>query len=148
MDKKIGAIENGINLDHIPQGNAWLIIRLLKLGRRYPMGIGLNLVSKRIGFKDLVKIENYYLTDNELAKIRIFAHGATYSEIKNYEIVKKIQLTRPELIEDIIICPNHRCISHEYKSLFKIQSKGEHIMAKCHYCECNYDMANLTQFKL
>ena len=59
MDKKIGAIANGVNIDHIPQGNAWHILRLLKLERKYPVGIGLNLISKRMGLKDLVKVENY-----------------------------------------------------------------------------------------
>lgn len=148
MTKKIGAIANGVNLDHIPQGNAWYIIKLLKLERKFPVGIGLNLPSQRMGFKDLVKIENYRLTPEQLHKVSVFAYGATYSEIENYEVVQKIQLTLPESIQEIIVCPNHRCVSHQYKSLFKLRSNGDNLSAQCHYCEHNYDLTKLTEFKL
>lgn len=146
MDKKIGAIANGVNIDHIPQGNAWAIIRLLKLARRYPVGIGLNLVSKRMGLKDLVKIENYRLTETQIKQISIFAYGATYSEIENYQVVRKFQLTLPEYIDEIIVCPNHRCISHQHQSRFKLQANSDNLIATCHYCEHNYDLKNLTEF--
>ncbi len=148
MNKKIGAIANGVNLDHIPQGNAWYIIKLLKLERKFPVGIGLNLPSQRMGFKDLVKIENYRLTAEQLHKVSVFAYGATYSEIENYEVVQKIQLTLPESIQEIIVCPNHRCVSHQYKSWFKLSSNGDKLTAQCHYCEHNYDLTKLTEFKL
>ena len=152
MHKKIGAIANGINLDHIPQGNAWYIIQFLKLERKYPVGIGLNLLSKRMGVKDLIKIENYRLTPVQLHSISIFAHGATYSEIENYQIITKRQLTLPDQIATIIVCPNIRCISRQYRSLFKFQlgnSKlGQHIIASCHYCEHNYALDQLNGFNL
>jgi len=147
-NKKIGAIENGINLDHIPQGNAWYIIRLLKLERKYPVGVGLNLVSKRLGVKDLVKVENYFLTESQLKAVSLFAPGATYSEIRDFEVVRKVQLTLPDIIEDLIVCPNHRCISHQYRSLFKLHSTNEHSIAQCHYCEHHFDLDVLKEFNL
>lgn len=148
MEKKIGALANGVNIDHIPQGNAWHIIKLLKLQRKYPVGIGLNLTSKRLGVKDLVKIENYVLTDEQLNAVSIFAPGATYSEIKDYQIVKKVQLAVPTEISDLVICPNHRCVSHQYRSKFSFNSERDKIVATCHYCEHNYDLSSLTEFNL
>lgn len=148
MDKKIGALANGVNIDHIPQGNAWHIIKLLKLQRKYPVGIGLNLTSKRLGVKDLVKIENYKLSDEQLKAISIFAPGATYSEIKNYQVVKKLQLSVPAEIENLVICPNHRCVSHQYRSKFRFNNDRDKIIATCHYCEHNYDLSNLTEFNI
>lgn len=147
-NKKIGAIENGINLDHIPQGNAWYIIKLLKLERKYPVGIGLNLLSKRMGVKDLVKVENYFLTDKQLKAVSVFAPGATYSEIRNFEVVRKIQLTLPESIDELIICPNHRCISHQYRSLFRLSYSNENAIAQCHYCEHHFNLSDLNAFQL
>ncbi|MEN9947019.1 MAG: hypothetical protein RLZZ293_1405 [Pseudomonadota bacterium] len=147
MSKKIGAIANGVNLDHIRQGNAWYIIKLLKLERNYPVGIGLNLPSQRLGYKDLVKIENFYCSEDQLERISLFAYGATYSEIKNFEIVRKIHLTLPK-VTDLIICPNHRCISHQYSSKFHLHINGDIIIARCHYCEHNYDLDGLNQFNL
>jgi aspartate carbamoyltransferase regulatory subunit len=148
MGKKIGAIANGVNIDHIPQGNAWYIIRLLKLQRKYPVGIGLNLPSQRMLFKDLLKIENYTLTEAQIKEISVFAPKATYSEIVNYEIIRKFQLELPECIENLIICPNHRCVSHQYRSKFSLKFTSGKNIARCHYCEHNYELGSLTEFKL
>ncbi|MDD3265694.1 MAG: aspartate carbamoyltransferase regulatory subunit [Burkholderiales bacterium] len=148
MENKIGALANGVNIDHIPQGNAWHIIKLLKLQRKYPVGIGLNLTSKRLGVKDLVKIENYKLSEEQLSAISIFAPGATYSEIENYQIVKKVKLTVATEIENLVICPNHRCVSHQYRSKFSFNNEREKVVATCHYCEHNYELSSLTEFNL
>lgn len=148
MEKKIGALANGVNIDHIPQGNAWHIIKLLKLQRKYPVGIGLNLTSKRLGVKDLVKIENYKLSEDQLKAISIFAPGATYSEIDNYQVIKKIQLVVPNEIESLVICPNHRCVSHQYRSKFSFKNEREKVIATCHYCEHNYELSSLTEFNI
>lgn len=148
MHKTIGAIENGVNIDHIRQGNAWYIVRLLHLKREYPVGIGLNLSSKRMGCKDLVKIENYRLSADEISRISLFAYGATYSEIENYKIIRKLQLTLPKEVLDIIICPNSRCISHHYKSHFYINETANKLIASCHYCNSKYELNQLDKFSL
>lgn len=149
MEKKIGIIQNGINLDHIPQGNAWYIIKLLKLdSSKYPVGIGLNLMSTKLGRKDLIKIENYKLSKRELELISIFAFAATYSEIDEFKVTRKETLKLPDRIDELIICPNHRCISHQYKSLFHLQQKNTELVAECHYCTKSYNLSSLTEFKL
>ncbi len=148
MTKKIGAIENGINLDHIVQGNAWYIIKLLRLNRQHAVGIGLNLPSRRMGVKDLLKIENFRMSQEQLHLVSVFAYGATYSEIENYQVVRKISLELPDIIKDLIICPNQRCISHQYKSCFKLNSTNDNIVARCHYCEQGFDLTSLTEYKL
>lgn len=147
--KTIGMIPKGINLDHIPQGNAWYIIKLLKLdSSKYPVGIGLNLTSEKLGRKDLLKIENYKLTQKEMKLISVFAVDATYSEIDDYKIIKKEQLKVPKKVDDLIICPNHRCISHQYKSLFYIHKKEDKLIVECHYCTKNYKLEELTEFNV
>lgn len=149
MTKTIGMIKNGINLDHIPKGNAWYIIKLLKLDNsKYPVGIGLNLISTKLGQKDLLKIENYKLSNRELELISIFAFNATYSEIDDFQVIKKIILKLPDKIDELIICPNHRCISHQYKSLFYLKQKHDELTAECHYCTKSYNLTGLTNFKL
>ena len=149
MDKKIGIIESGINLDHMPQGSAWYIIRLLKLdSSKHPAGIGLNLISQKLGRKDLIKIENYKFSPRELELVSVFAPGATYSEIENFKVVRKLQLELPNKIAELIICPNHRCVSHQHKSLFILSANGNNPIAECHYCSQKYELKALNQYKL
>lgn len=149
MEKKIGRIENGINLDHLQLGSAWYIIKLLKLDNiKHPVGIGLNLGSKKMGKKDLIKIENYRLSPQELELISVFARGAMYSVIENYQVISKTQIQLPSEVNNLIICPNHRCISHQHKSRFHMEPKGNELIARCHYCENGYQLESLSEFNI
>ncbi len=117
--RHIGYIENGINIDHIPHGNAWFVMKILNLfNSESQTGVGLNLPSKKLGTKDLVKIENRNLTPNEIDAISLFCVGSTLSIIKDFTIAEKMVLQLPKHINDIIVCPNKRCVSHQYRSKF------------------------------
>lgn len=135
--KQISYIANGVNIDHIPQGHALRIANALNLfdsSRR--IQVGLNLSSKRLGYKDLIKIENRILTIDEIDIISLFCVGATMSVIKDYEITEKITLQPAREINNIISCPNKRCVSKEYTSKFKTSiNRQKQICVKCHYCE-------------
>ena len=58
IDKRyIGYIQNGINLDHIPHGNAFFVMKILNLyNSTSQTGVGLNLPSRKLGLKDLMPL--------------------------------------------------------------------------------------------
>lgn len=149
-DKRyIGYIENGINIDHIPQGNAWYVMKVLNLlNSESQAGVGLNLPSRKLGFKDLIKIENRILTQNEIDAISLFCIGSTLSVIKDFVVIEKQTLDLPKQINDIIVCPNKRCISHQYTSKFTsfINRKNQTGVA-CHYCEKEFMLDEINQYK-
>ena len=149
-DKKhIGYIENGINIDHIPHGNAWYIMKILNLfNSDSQAGIGLNLPSKKLGTKDLIKIENRVLTTSEIDAISLFCTGSKVSIIKNFKVESKHVLELPKTVTDVIVCPNKRCVSHEHISKFNtFVNRKDEIIVKCHYCEKEYKVDEVTQYK-
>ncbi|MFN8769949.1 MAG: aspartate carbamoyltransferase regulatory subunit [Neisseriaceae bacterium] len=151
-DKKqhIGYLTNGINLDHIPSGNAWYIIKVLNLkNKNNQIGVGLNLPSKKLGLKDLIKIENGILTKDEIDAISLFCVGSSLSIIENYKVTKKIIISLPPVINNIIVCPNTRCVSHQHVSKF-ITSKNRQgkITLTCHYCEQTFFLENIKNYKI
>ncbi len=150
MKKHIGYIENGINLDHIPHGNAWYVMKVLNLNNSDTQtGIGLNLPSNRLGRKDLVKIENRTLTQSEIDAISLFCVGATLSVIEDFKVIQKMVLTLPDTVEDIIICPNERCVSKDYKSKFRgFVDRANNICVKCNYCEQEFLLNNIKDYKI
>lgn len=150
MEKHIGYIENGINIDHIPQGNVWYIIKILKLDKSSSqVGIGLNLPSKKFGKKDLIKIENHSISQNEIDSISTFCMGSTLSVIKDFKVIEKKTLELPKKINNIIICPNIRCVSRLYKSQFNSSINHNHkIYVKCYYCEQSFLLNELSEYKL
>jgi aspartate carbamoyltransferase regulatory subunit len=146
MKKHIGYIENGINLDHIPCGNAFYIMKILNLhGSKQQTGIGLNLPSKKLGTKDLIKIENRLLTDAEIDTISLFCVGSTLSVIADFKVIEKIKIALPRIVKNLVICPNRRCISHEHNSLFITNNNylEQQIRVTCHYCEQTFLLSEL-----
>lgn len=134
----VSAIQNGTVIDHIAEGQALKIIRLLRLlEKKYTITVGLNLPSKRLGLKDLIKIENHNLTTEEANEITIFAPLATINIIKNFEVESKVITSLPSSITNVFICPNISCItlSEPIESFFFIEEQGQKIKLTCKFCE-------------
>ena len=133
----VTAINNGTVIDHIPAGQAITILRLLKLvDHKNQITIGLNLMGSR-GLKDLIKMENRYLSEREAHEIAIFAPDATINVIKDFKVIKKQSALLPETIVDIMRCPNPRCITQNepLKTYFTLRKYNEVIKLRCKYCE-------------
>ena len=63
----VSAIDNGVVIDHIPAGQSLKIMRLLHaVNSKQRVTLGLNLRSKTLKLKDLIKIENRALTRQEI----------------------------------------------------------------------------------
>lgn len=138
----VSAIKNGTVIDHIAVNQALRIVHLLGLKHsRHKITIGLHLPSKRLGLKDLIKIENRILTDQEANDIVVFAPAATINVIENYEVVKKFATSLPNEMRDVFACPNPVCITREETrpSHFYIREQGKQIKLCCHYCEKIFD---------
>lgn len=134
----IAAIKQGVVIDHITTGQALTIVKILKLPKtKTPVMLGLNLPSASMGSKDILKLEEYTLTDEECDKIAVLSPNATVNIIDDYKIADKMKLELPDKIAAIAPCPNHRCITNHEKveSLFVINKRGTlTIQLRCHYC--------------
>src|SRR5690242_12317836 len=101
----VSAIKNGTVIDHIRAGQALRIVKLLGLlENKNKVTLGLNLPSKLIGQKDLIKIENRALTNDEANEVVIFAPEATINIIKDFEVKQKINTHLPNIIANVFIC--------------------------------------------
>jgi len=141
MDEKmrsVAAIQEGTVIDRIPVGQAIRLISLLKLSK-HPnrISIGLNLPSRTMVLKDLIKIEKLFLTETEAQEMAIFAPTATLNLIRNYHVEKKMKASLPAQVLKILTCPNSSCITHTepVESRFYIKDDRQQIYLCCHYCE-------------
>jgi aspartate carbamoyltransferase regulatory subunit len=85
---QVEAIKRGTVIDHIP---GWFkLLTLFKLTETdQRITIGLNLPSGEMGRKDLIKIENTFLTDEQVNQLSLYAPQATVNRIDDYEVVGK-----------------------------------------------------------
>lgn len=137
----VSKIESGVVIDHIPSGKAFQVLKLLKLDPSARVLVAQNVESKRMGKKDLIKIEGSYLTSKEIDVIAFLAPNSTLNTIYEWEIKEKRQIILPEKIEGYFNCPNPLCPTNkEYtapKTIFKLLkgSKIEQTILKCTYCD-------------
>lgn len=142
----VAAIKHGTVIDHITAGQALKLIKLLKLNEQQnPVTIGLNLPSKTTGRKDIIKIENFVLTDQLAHEVSVFAPAATINLINDFQVYKKIQTKLPSEIKVIFTCANRNCITQQEKldTHFYIKSYGKKINLVCHFCEKSFDLDDM-----
>ncbi|MGL5285192.1 aspartate carbamoyltransferase regulatory subunit [Aeromonas sp. RU39B] len=138
---QVEAICNGSVIDHIPAGQGIKILKLFQLVETSErITVGFNLKSGQLGKKDLIKIENTRLTEEQANQLALFAPKATVNIIEEFEVVKKHQLELPAFIEGVFECPNSNCISHSepVPTHFKVREVKGEVRMKCKYCEKSF----------
>jgi len=142
---KVNAIKNGTVIDHIKAGTGLKVINILKLKQSDVIMLGINLRSKKIGKKDILKIENRELTHDEVNIIALIAPNATLTIINNYEVTQKQSLMMPKIIKELIVCPNPKCITNleGIASRFELTEEKTGTI-KCGYCEKKYQVDDVS----
>lgn len=132
----IDSIKTGFVIDHIPAGKAMDIYRLLSLDKlSCPVAMIMNAASKRMGKKDMIKIDADIEIDTDV--IGFITPGATVNVIKNGERVEKKTISLPQTLKNVVKCKNPRCISsceQQLDSVFKLTDR-ENKIYRCYYCD-------------
>lgn len=139
----LAALENGTVIDHIPCGQGMPIVKLLRLeATATRFVIGCNLDSPRLGAKDIIKIYDRFLSEDEANQVAVFAPEATISIVQSGEVDRKFQVVMPDEISGVLRCPNPRCISRsdEQQSRFRVRSSRAHSLLTCHFCEAQFTL--------
>jgi len=134
---KITSIEKGIVIDHIPAGFGIELFNYLKLDKAdYTVALIKNVYSEKMGGKkDIIKINNEI--DLDVNFLGLINPLITINIIENEKIIKKVKLTVPEKVINVIKCKNPRCVT-------SIETYTEHIFHlvdpekrsyRCEYCD-------------
>ena len=138
---QVEAINTGTVIDHIPAGQGVKILKELQLlNSTLRITVGVNLPSKALGLKDIIKVENRLFNEAEASELSLFAPTATINVIENYTVSEKFKMSIPEKLEGVFECPNSNCISHNepVQSFFMVRERGNEIQLKCKYCEKSF----------
>ncbi|XES78125.1 MAG: aspartate carbamoyltransferase regulatory subunit [Candidatus Bathyarchaeia archaeon] len=135
---RVSKIKDGTVIDHIRSGYALDVVRLLGItGHEHQVvTIAINVPSKQLHTKDLIKIEGRALNRQEVNRIALIAPRATINIIRNYSVVEKQEVKLPTVIEDIVKCINPTCISNSNEPIsprFRVETEDP-LLLKCHYC--------------
>lgn len=135
---RVSKIREGTVIDHITGGHALDVIRILGITGRTGgiVTVAINIPSKILKVKDIVKVEGRKIASAEVDKIALLAPHATINIIRSYRVVEKQRVKLPKVIRGIVKCANPACISNSdepVQATFYVE-REEPLRLKCHYC--------------
>lgn len=132
----IDSIKNGLVIDHIKAGKSMELYDYLNLeSLECPVAIIKNVSSKKMGKKDIMKIDADINVDIDL--LGYIDPNITVNIIKYGKLIEKKHPALPETITGVLKCKNPRCITtteQELPHIFKLTDK-ENKIYRCIYCD-------------
>jgi len=141
-------IKEGIVIDHIKPGKG---IEILSILRNHLKGRAVLLhraSSRRMGVKDMLKIEFGLSSEKDLELVALFSPNATINWIKDWEVVRKEEAKLPEEVRELLRCPNPRCITNDERerefitTVFRLDGPAY----VCRYCGARISIDEIPDY--
>lgn len=139
VELKVRPIKNGTVIDHIAAGQALNVLKILGISGATDaaLSVVVNVESEKLGKKDIVKVEDRELEEDEVDRIALIAPAATINIIRDYKVIEKHLVDLPDEIVGVVRCQNPSCISNTaepIKSRMLVKAKNP-VLLRCVYCE-------------
>lgn len=138
-------IENGTVIDHIPPFRGLKVLSILGIGENTKgrVAIVMNVPSKTMGRKDIVKVEGVLLEEKHVDKVALIAPQATLNIIKGGKVSRKDKVELPPSVAGVFACPNPQCItnSEPVETIFTKKNGG----LCCRHCERCFSADELAE---
>jgi aspartate carbamoyltransferase regulatory subunit len=139
VELRVKPIESGTVIDHIAGGQALNVLKILGISgtTEATLSVVMNVESKKLGRKDIVKVENRELKEEEVNKIALIAPAATINIIRDFKVIEKRNVDLPDEIVGVVKCQNPSCISNTTEPIKpRMIVKGKNpVLLRCTYCE-------------
>ncbi len=141
-------ISEGTVIDHIDEGMGLRVLGALGIdgGDGGLTTVALNVPSGKFKKKDIIKIEDRFLADDDTNKLAVIAPRATVNIIRNYKLAEKRRVSLPNEIERIFRCSNPDCITNSgrehIESVMDVIDR-EVLALKCRYCGRILDVSGI-----
>ena len=148
--RRVTAIRNGTVIDHIPAGHAMRVLEMLGINKSssVPVSMVMNVPSKKKGTKDIIKVEDRELTQDELNRLALVAPDAHVAIIRSYVVAEKLTIELGDEVTNVVRCTFSNCITTNHMEplphRLKVLSR-EPLELRCHYCGRPQDLEELVR---
>jgi len=140
-------IKDGTVIDHIDCGKGLQVLEALDIdGKRGDViTIALNVPSGKLKKKDIIKVENKFLEEDDTSKLAVISPSSTVNIIKNYKLVEKRRVSLPDEIDRIFRCSNPDCVTNSKEHIESVMDviDKDGLVLKCRYCSRMLDVNQL-----
>ena len=146
--RRVTAIKNGTVIDHVPAGKALSVLKMLGIGgyMSNPVSLVMNVPSKKMGGKDIIKVEDRELNQDELNRLALVAPDARVAIIRAYSVAEKLTIELGDEVTNVVSCTFSNCITTNPREplahRLKVMSR-EPLELRCHYCGRPQDLEEL-----
>jgi aspartate carbamoyltransferase regulatory subunit len=117
------------------------ILGVKELDKDSTVSVALHVRSQKLGWKDIVKVENMELSPRKVNAIALVAPTATISIIRDFKVQEKRAVDLPDRVLGVVRCPNPNCITNQsepVESEFEV-ARRRPVVLRCIYCERSVD---------
>jgi len=146
--RRVTAIRNGTVIDHVPVGKALSVLKMLGIdgSMSNPVSLVMNVPSQKMGGKDIIKVEDRELNQNELDRLALVAPDASVAIIRAYTVVEKMEINLTDEVVNVAKCTFTNCITTNPREPLPhrlIVCNREPLELRCHYCGKTQDIIGL-----
>ncbi len=148
--RRVTAIRNGTVVDHIPAGHALQVIQMLRINmtRTTPVSLVMNVPSDKLGRKDVLKVEDRELNQEELDRLALIAPSASIAIIRNHAVAEKLKVELADDLINIASCSFSNCITKNAREplpqRLRVISRDP-LEVRCYYCGRDQDLEELIE---
>lgn len=148
--RRVTAIRNGTVVDHIPAGHALQVIQMLRIDRTRttPVSLVMNVPSDKLGRKDVLKVEDRELSQEELDRLALIAPTASIAIIRNHAVAEKLRVELADDLVNIASCSFSNCITKNAREplpqRLRVISRDP-LEVRCYYCGRDQDLEELIE---
>ena len=138
----VSKIENGTVIDKIIEGKSIQVLKILGIDENPEdtIAVAIKVTSKSMGRKDIIKLTNRYLNDEELKKLWLIAPQSVISIINGFQVSDKFVLASREFTNEftgVLTCINPTCATNFREPVvpkFYLMQRDP-LLIRCMYCD-------------
>lgn len=142
----VAALKNGTVIDRINPEALFKVADLLDIKSiKSSVTIGVNLDSKHMGKKGIIKVADTFFSQETLNRIALISPQAKVNIIHDYCVTEKRLVSLPNTLIDLVKCNNPKCITNNepMPTVFHVVDRAP-VTLRCHYCEHKVQQKELT----
>ena len=142
----VAALKNGTVIDRINPEVLFKVADLLDIKSiKSSVTIGVNLDSKHMGKKGIIKVADTFFSQETLNRIALISPQAKVNIIHDYFVTEKRLVSLPNTLIDLVKCNNPKCITNNepMPTVFHVVDRAP-VTLRCHYCEHKVQQKELT----
>ena len=137
----VAALKNGTVIDRINPEALFKVADLLDIKSiKSSVTIGVNLDSKHMGKKGIIKVADTFFSQETLNRIALISPQAKVNIIHDYCVTEKRLVSLPDTLIDLVKCNNPKCITNNepMQTYFTVEKLTG--LVRCHYCDKEQDI--------